>query len=82
MRNYRVSDLTARLADCLVESQALYAKVFSIASEIYGEDNDAIHKPLLDTFEATQEAICRIMNGNIIANIGDLNNLGKQQVEI
>lgn len=81
-RNYKVSERTARLADCLVASQELYAKVFTIASEIYGEDNEAIQQPLLKVFEATQEEICKIMNGNIIANIGDLHNLANPQVSL
>ena len=81
-RNYKVSPLTARLVDCLVASQDLYGEVFTIASELYGEDDDKIQKPLLDSFMKCQEEICKIMNGSVIYNIGTLANLQKPQVEI
>lgn len=81
-RNYKVSSITARLVDCLVESQDLYGKVFTIASELYGEDDDAMQKPLLDSFMKCQEEICKIMSGSVISNIGDMANLSHTQVEI
>lgn len=81
-RSYKVSPITARLVDCLVESQELYGKVFTIASELYGEDEEAIQKPLLDSFMKCQEEICKIMNGSVISNIGTIANLSKPQVAI
>ena len=81
-RNYKVSSVTARLIDCLVASQELYGEVFTIASELYGEDDEAIQKPLLDSFMNVQEEICKIMSGSVINNIGDTANLAQPQVVI
>lgn len=81
-RNYKVSAVTARLVDCLVASQELYGEVFTIASELYGEDDEAIQKPLLDSFMGVQDEICKLMSGSVIANIGTTANLAQHQVEI
>lgn len=81
-RGYKVSPSTARLLDCIIASQSIYSEVYSIASELYGEDNEAIQKPLLDAFNEAQEQILRVMGGGIVNNLGTLSNLEKQLVEV